>query len=291
MDFDYSLKLEDMRHQLGLGTRPLNIEKECFLRWVNNVLILNWAPIVDEIRIRFEVDSQDDVNRWIRIALEKKVKRLELDLTNYKADLDIHCNFPTHLLHSSSFSSLTTLRLAYVNVTGDFLEYLISHCPFLEVLCISNSSSLMGLNVCGPSLKLKYLEIHKCLNINILEISAEKLVSFTYVGEKIDIYFKKVPRLVEVEVGGRYGRLFFQKLDLLFPSYYLAKLEVLKLDPYTLNQPKFPQNFPQLRDLKCLELAVAAPLDLLPYTPLIRACPLLHKFTLKVSSLFCLCLI
>ena len=54
-------------------------------------------------------------------------------------------------------------------------------------------------------------------------------------GERIDIYFKKVPQLVEVEVGRHYGRLFFKKLDQLFPSYYLAKLEVLKLDPYTLN--------------------------------------------------------
>ena len=59
-------------------------------------------------------------------------------------------------IYSSSFSSLTTFRMSYVNVTGDILEYLISQCPFLEVLCISNSS-----NVSGPSLKLKYLEIHK----------------------------------------------------------------------------------------------------------------------------------
>uniref|UniRef100_U5GKG2 F-box domain-containing protein n=1 Tax=Populus trichocarpa TaxID=3694 RepID=U5GKG2_POPTR len=104
-------------------------------------------------------------SRWrklqINFAIEKKVKKLEMNLSNcrgisqYNKYFFPHKDFPT-------CNSLTTLRLKNVNVTGEVIEHFLSNYLALETLYIQSSDSLVNLKVAGPLLRLKYLEIRYC---------------------------------------------------------------------------------------------------------------------------------
>jgi hypothetical protein len=102
-----------------------------------------------------------NIDRQINFAIEKKVKKLEMNLSNcrgisqYNKYFFPHKDFPT-------CNSLTTLRLKNVNVTGEVIEHFLSNYLALETLYIQSSDSLVNLKVAGPLLRLKYLEIRYC---------------------------------------------------------------------------------------------------------------------------------
>ncbi|KAF7836171.1 lysophospholipid acyltransferase LPEAT2-like [Senna tora] len=97
------------------------------------------------------------------------------------------------------------LRLSYVEVSGEDLEYLLSSCSLLETLAVMNSSHS----------KLKQLQLISCRFLLTLEISAANLVSFTYnVGHGMPYYdevlpssiisidYKHIPNLKQLCFGG-----------------------------------------------------------------------------------------
>ncbi|XP_058002367.1 F-box/LRR-repeat protein At3g58900-like isoform X2 [Hevea brasiliensis] len=288
LDFDASLILEELRFPLGSGDRNSLLEERLrFVRWVNQVLGLHKALTVDGLRIIFDVGNEGDVDNWIKFALDKKVQKLELDFTDLRmADYSGLYSLPSHLFHNSSPSSLTALHLKRVNVTGGILEYLLSHCPFLEVLSVKNSSSLLSLNIRGPTLKLTHLELWCCRNFKKLEISAVNLVSLSYRGPEV-VHFKYVPQLLELSVAGNFFKIV---VDNVFEhSSFLSRLKTLNLHfpgPLKLFMTA-PQQFPELSNLKYLELKVALLDfgDLFLLTPLTRASPSLHKLTLLASMI------
>ena len=153
-----------------------------------HVLRLHQAPTISELRIRFPVDHnhyqvhQELFQSWINIAMEKKVKRLVLDLST-TADIYISSS-PLPSLGSSNFISLVSVRLirAKPQVTSQLVDYFLSNFPLLEALCIDDgaNSCLKNLKVYGgPSLKLKHL--HLTYNrIKFLEVSAPNLESLMF---------------------------------------------------------------------------------------------------------------
>lgn len=228
LDFDASLTLEELRFPLGSGNlNSLREERLRFVRWVDQVLGLHQALTVDGLRIIFDVGYECDADNWVKFALDKKVQKLELDFTDLRmADYSELYAFPSHLFENSNPSSLTALHLKRVNVTGGTLECLLSHCPFLEVLSVKNSSSLLSLNIWGPTLKLKYLEIWGCRNFEKLEISAVNLLSFSYRGPEV-VHFKHVPQLLELSVVGSFFKVIVDKL---FKHLsFLSQLKTLNL--------------------------------------------------------------
>ncbi|XP_059657281.1 F-box/LRR-repeat protein At2g42730-like isoform X3 [Cornus florida] len=224
-------------YEVLLGNKELEVERPLYLSWVNQVLKLYNGPSIDQFRVQFDLDEscRFDIDNWVNFAIEKRVKRLELDFpvswgsTGY--------NFPdtgriTNHLHSLSLgfticNSLTNLLLAHVNVTGQVLEYFLTNCPFLEQLSVEASDCLVNLKVPNVSIKLKCLEIIYCHYVESIEISAMNLVSFKYFGPKIGLPFKNLQEPVEMYIGGEYCKyLIYNFLGI---SSYLSQLESLTL--------------------------------------------------------------
>jgi hypothetical protein len=225
LNYDY---LVDHRGKRRLE-RLYRIERTKYVKWVNGVVKLHRAPVIDQFRVSFDlvVDYRHDLDNWVKFAIEKRVQRLELSFDKYRPN---PCPFPSlyRILSFPRCNSLRVLSLKYLSVSGEVLEYFICNCPFLERLCVHDSETLVNLKVAGPLLHLKYLEIARCLNLENLEISAKNLVSFVYFGPTITMPFKYVPNLVEMSLGGKYCEYSICKFCE-FPSY-LSRLEMLTLD-------------------------------------------------------------
>ena len=96
------------------------------------------------------------------------------------------------VLHNYKLDLLTKLRLCSVEVTRKALEYILFACPLLESLYIS-MSHVMNCKISSPSLKLKHIEVFSCV-LESLDIYAENLVSFQYLGAVEKISFKYTPQ-------------------------------------------------------------------------------------------------
>ncbi|KAI8543781.1 hypothetical protein RHMOL_Rhmol08G0245100 [Rhododendron molle] len=150
----------------------------------NRVLELHQCPYLDEFRVSFDMnrDASHDIDEWINFAIPKGLKRLEIDFTSYFSGSD-NCYSLSQRCYScfksphnlSRIKSLNSLTLKDVNVNGELLEFLLSNCPLLEFLCVYCSEHIVNLKVAGPSLRLKHLEIFRCMHLESLDVSAPKL--------------------------------------------------------------------------------------------------------------------
>ncbi|GMY23822.1 F-box/LRR-repeat protein At3g58900-like [Fagus crenata] len=171
-----------------------------------------------------------------------------------------------------------------VEVNGEVLNYVLCNCPFLEVLRVEASNSLMIFKHSSPLLKLKHLEISHCINLLIIEISAINIVSLKYCGCNTTLLLGDVPNLVDLNVSYKYYDLLVNTPSQI--SRYLSQLETLVLKLPVQKYVKFPK-FPELRNLRQLELIIyAVDVDsLLCCTSLLKASPVLHKFAVKLLEL------
>lgn len=181
----------------------LNTARRRFLERVNLVLCSHKASTIDEFRVCFnvEIGNSDVVDSWIKFALERNAKRLILDL-GHKRFFEVH---PQYVLRAQVFSncklgSLTTLHLKQIAVTSEVLGYMLSCFPLLQVLHLHGISSLEELKITGASPNLRSLVIKHCCSMSRLEAHAVNLLSFTYRGPKLTMYFKEVPCLLEANV-------------------------------------------------------------------------------------------
>ncbi|KAM7480038.1 hypothetical protein LguiA_028251 [Lonicera macranthoides] len=198
-----------------------------------------------------------------------------------------HCyKFPEHSLGNSNINCLTSLKLHYVGVTQDILEYLLSNCPHIESVCISASPCLLGLKILPTSLKLKYLEIVHCHHLKFLEIFAINLTSLTYSGPQIELCLKNVPNLAALSFGGYYAENIIQDKNFRRLSISLSQIAKLGLDLAALMYSCFSR-FPRFKNLEQLELLVNTTdcWSLLSCTSLLRACPILYRFSIQMEWL------
>lgn len=198
--------LEAKAH-LGLEAEPLARERFMFMSWVNQVLGSHHGQLMEGLRICFDVDyNNNDIDKWVQFAVEKKVQKLELDFSGVRYDCYERSSgqytFPSHLFRCSSFRSLTSLRLANVGVSGEVLEHLLSYCT-VEALSVKESLCLTSLKLFGPSLKLKYLELYVA-GLKDLEIHLPNLISFKeplhYVNRNIHPHIATISMVESVTV-------------------------------------------------------------------------------------------
>ena len=126
------------------------------------------------------------------------------------------------VLRYYKLDSLTKLRLCSVEVTRKALEYILSACPLLESLYIS-MSHVMNCKISSPSLKLKHFKVFSCV-LESLDIYAENLVSFKYLGVVEKISFKYTPQPFARPHACYIIKSLFQ------PPSYIFQLETLVLD-------------------------------------------------------------
>ncbi|KAK4594403.1 hypothetical protein RGQ29_018182 [Quercus rubra] len=287
LDFDDPDTMWDIADE----KKQLKVERNNFVKRVNRILKLHQGSNIDRFRVCFEFNrySKHRIDGWIDFAMSKRVKRLELDFTpTWVCKSQMRYTFPherfTKLESSvgvSCIESLMSLTLMNVRVTGKLLEHLLSNCPLLERLHVSDSDDLVTLKVCGSSLRLKYLHIIRCLEFKSIEIFSPNLESLGLVGRETEMHVNHAPCLLDVCLGGSkpvnsaicplssyLSQL--QSLILHICIYPNEKLEFLKFQPLT-----------NLRHLKWRVTASDGE-SLVYLISMVEAAPFLQKFTLEL---------
>ncbi|GFQ01782.1 probable LRR receptor-like serine/threonine-protein kinase at1g51860 [Phtheirospermum japonicum] len=154
----------------GALERALEEQRRNYVRWVDSVIMSHKAYTVEKFRLFFNLTKlhQQRIDEWLRHALARKVRTLELDLTNdccRKGREYYQCyTFPYELLRDDSvdFKFLEKLCTHYVNVKCEAVEFFLRNCPRLEHLSICRSGGLKTLKVIRPFPALKRVEISLC---------------------------------------------------------------------------------------------------------------------------------
>lgn len=232
LDFDGSSNLEELEDIWYMDSKLISEERDKFRSCVDQVMKSLQNSTIEGLRICFDMGNESHiVDGWVQFAIQRKVKRLELDLFISSLNQNGHKPFVVpSLLNFTRFRSLHVLRLSNVDVSEELLEYFLSSCLSLETLAIC-LRSLMSLKVSNTS-SLKQLEIIRCHNLKSLEISAKNLVSLKYFGYDISIHYKHIPNLREISFKGplvdRVFRDFFH-----LSSYDHSQLKVLEIESVT----------------------------------------------------------
>ncbi|KAL6528594.1 hypothetical protein OROMI_029239 [Orobanche minor] len=267
--------------------------KPRFMNWVNQVVISHRAQFINDFRICFPLSQaySDCICIWIELAISKRVKNLELDFSG-NGFIECHeSHLPQYSLPSNVFkgspyyendiSYLTSLRLTCVDVSGELLELLLARCHLLERLYVEHSMNLLDLKIVNLSGMLRYLSIHKCLNLKELEIHAANLVSFEFTSyhQSVNVVYTRVPSLVEAKFRWRY----FSGLSPYMSQIecFSAQLTKLSLDVDMIREYLFVPSFLNVKYLE-LRATLSFPTNLLPLRYFAEACPLLHHFNLQV---------
>ncbi|CAL8177071.1 unnamed protein product [Prunus armeniaca] len=281
------------------------LESGMYVNWVNRVVEQHKGPKIEEFRVCFQLNSRfrSSIDKWIQIAMEKGVETLVLkfSLQNSVGSKKMYA-FPHKLLglekrnlHSHlpslrpcgykiGFHNLKVLLFKCVDVTDEVLEYLLSNCPVLEQLTVSETKSLVNIRVVHPSVTLKHLVIKYCCALKSIEISGANIISFMYRGVVMNLLLSNVPLLVEVSLSHISLHPASIKLYSSQLSCYLSQLEILMLD---ITGSVYDQEhvFPTLANLKHLELILFAEyrLALHHLTSFLKASPFLQRLALKLD--------
>ncbi|KAK9278061.1 hypothetical protein L1049_027619 [Liquidambar formosana] len=173
LDFDATKKLD----KIG-DMKSRRMERRKFVEWVHQVLQLHTCATIDEFKVCCGLDKafQFVIDEWLKFAREKRIKRLELDLSGagrMPVSRVLHYTFPVRISDQSrelslknlctfvGFKPLKDLCLNAVDVSGEVLQYFLSYCPVLERLCVTDSECLerIGPHVFPELTKLKQLTL------------------------------------------------------------------------------------------------------------------------------------
>ncbi|XVF08789.1 hypothetical protein REPUB_Repub07fG0033200 [Reevesia pubescens] len=314
----------DLRDILFCKPELCEVEKEKFIHWVNSVVKMHQGLTLDEFRVDFPLDKNSShvVDAWLKFAFSKRVQQLVLELSAICfADFEgiaENYTFSSRLLpdqtrmssRRSSFSdicskspccslvgltSLRTLHLKHVNVKEEVLEQILSCCLRLEELSVHGSAHLVNLNFSGPSLKLKYLSISRCHDLQRIEIYDTDIVSFKYFGRRIVLSLKNLPSLVELDVCPGFAMPIsyafdqisccFSHLESLSLNFFGRMVREYHFDALPQDEDYFDiVSYPKLTKLKHLavRMGLSGDFGLLKLVPLIAACPNLQRFGLQL---------
>ncbi|EYU18208.1 hypothetical protein MIMGU_mgv1a024413mg, partial [Erythranthe guttata] len=217
-----------------------------------------------------------------------QVQRLVLDLGKYSSWSKYYC-FPDELLPLSapkfSFKSLKELSFNSVHLSDGVIESFLNNCPLLERLVVRLTNKISIVQVCGPSLRLKHLEIVYCTGLKSLRISAPNLTSLR-VTRAEGLVLDSVPMLVDVSINcGDCDESVKSLLSTL--SCCISQLEILSLimykRRYVYEEPVGLCKFTEMPKLKKLVINYSARghENLVWLTALMRASPFLEEFVLN----------
>ncbi|XP_034217503.1 F-box/LRR-repeat protein At3g03360-like [Prunus dulcis] len=123
-----------------------------YVNWINRVIEQHNGPNIESFRACFDLDCRftSSIDKWIEFALKKRVQVFVLDFVKiYGFNKDAYA-FPRKLLglekefasnHYVGFKYLKVVYFDNVDVTGEIIEYFLSHYPVLERLSVSFAKS------------------------------------------------------------------------------------------------------------------------------------------------------
>ncbi|KAL3733452.1 hypothetical protein ACJRO7_022902 [Eucalyptus globulus] len=198
-------------------------------------------------------------------------------------DDDIRCSQQTSGLSNVGLSPSISWHVGF-----RYLEELCLNRVPVEENSLSNCSpiearTLTRFRVSGRSLKLKYLRILWCDDLEYVEIYDTDLVSFSFVGMRMPVCLDKLPQLSEVSIRGTS----LEQLHVMLPPQLssLPCVQILKLEFFRLLSENLQiRQLPKLTSVKQLILRVPVfkEASLLPLTLVIEACPCVRSFVLEL---------
>ncbi|VFQ81705.1 unnamed protein product [Cuscuta campestris] len=258
---------------------------------VNRVLKLHKAKeLVTEFKVRFDIRNfhQGYIDDWVKFACStQRLEKLDfsfLDARYYRHNEPDTSVFPNPLtLSGGGFRCLKELCFKSINVNDDVLVFFVGNCRLLERLVVHYSHHLEHLQVTGPNLKLKHLELVWCCRLEHVSVSDTNIVS---IGFKTcgDLELHNVPSLVRVSFPRMYEPV--ESVLSRLSCCAFSQLEMLRLAvSHRLIQKMEMQEFPQLTKLKELHIYTEPEKDfsLIGLTSLLRASPNLQTFVLELS--------
>lgn len=188
-----------------------NLSAKEFVESVNRYLSLNESKKLERFRVLFCPFDLfvPDIERWISFAAGKRVRNLDIDLSQGFTDpenggfadwrnpfelppslfecdslIDLslsRCNFNTPL-NLSNFGGLQSLSISHSNISDEMLQGILTECSLLQSLSLRSCHQLAFISITAPDLQLKRLAIGDCSSADLVEINAPKLQSFHYFG-------------------------------------------------------------------------------------------------------------
>ncbi|XP_057992820.1 putative F-box/LRR-repeat protein At3g18150 [Hevea brasiliensis] len=244
------------------------LDREAYIKMVNQVLKLYKGSNLHEFSIHYPLleNSSCHIDLWVAFAIATGVSRLELNFsfdafwkneiiprrygdeskgkTYYLLQLDrISSVLVSPLIAKNRLKSFKEIILNCVHTTDSSFETILSACSSLERLVLFNCQKLINAKHTGQNLKLKFLEIFICRDLENMEIFAPDLIAFKYNGPKINISLQGAQQLVNVcaisfcEVfeypcTSYLGLPYPERKDFVFGQFaiYLSQLEHLMMD-------------------------------------------------------------
>lgn len=271
-----------------------------YVAWVNQVIdaraTITGLPLVKEFHTWFGLDATQGlhIDRWLIFAIENQVERLHLDfkpyenniqpINQYKLSEETWYGAPSGI---SSLKSLKSIFLSCVNVSKQFIEFILSSCPLLEEMTLNFAGCYQELIVSGvPPLQLRRLKISLGKEFALTILDAPNLTSLYYESPKFNPQKINVPMLTDLTIGGnsRSNEPIMNYLDHFWS--YLPQLEKLALLVY---KPEIFRinNMPELVTLKFLKISFTfGDCDdvFVEIMNFICACPLLETLALEMDS-------
>ncbi|XP_074305429.1 F-box/LRR-repeat protein At3g58900-like [Silene latifolia] len=286
LDFSHLIVFPDSDPDVNSLFLPPRSQKNKYINWVNQVVDLHCSPCINTFKIclGFHRSDAHHIDKWVRFAVSRKVKNLELDLIIQLAVYTLTDILkPTLGVGESGANFLQSLHLNGINVSGDILEYLLVQCCLLERLHVEGSETLVRFKVFSSSCKLKQLTIFGCRNLEQLEIDAVNLLYLRYrtLNPCTNVVFKNMPMLIEAMFGGYClpdSTTIFRQL-----SHLEGQISKLTLDLVCLAIPI--GLLPTFCKVKQLTLIVIGhtEFDLVVIRHFLKACPALQEFTLEIT--------
>ncbi|EYU26971.1 hypothetical protein MIMGU_mgv1a025965mg, partial [Erythranthe guttata] len=231
LNFDARNALEDIVKKHWIRRKLMKREGPKYVKWVNTVLQSHKSPTLKEFVIRFTLDAtaKNSINLWLQFAFA--TRQVESNCATPKLQTPSNIFWIHRPLVPENFKSLKDLSFKSVNLSGAAIEFFLHNCPLLERLVVHRSRKISSLEVCGPSLRLKHLELIDCYDFKTLKVSLPNLTSLLVTIIDI-LLLEYVPMLVEVSVScdddGATPKRFISAL----PSC-ISQLQTLRLELYT----------------------------------------------------------
>ncbi|KAJ1287711.1 hypothetical protein BS78_02G031800 [Paspalum vaginatum] len=223
------------KHNLGMkaianqndheNSDPWNLEATRFVHKVNGVLRHHSGNGIKKFEVKFPLSSThaSELDCWAAFAAASSAEHIKFVL-DYKHVMQVTqqsepynfplkefadardcqlralylsmCSLETVPAKLSGFSYLESLSLHHVSIVDAVFLYVVSSCHALRQLCLKNCSQLIHARISNS--KLVCMEVLGCKSLISINILAEKLEHFSYMGQKVDIEYECAPALREL---------------------------------------------------------------------------------------------
>ncbi|PQM41159.1 hypothetical protein Pyn_29900 [Prunus yedoensis var. nudiflora] len=296
LDFDSEKNMKPLTHCSRYQDQDFEDKQyQCqFVNWVDGVVERHIGPNLEKFRVCFPLNLSFGlfIDKWVKFAVKKRVEVLFLDFSaeSHRSTYlgNGLCDVLTQAYGYGEYRALKHLCLKSVGVTTRDIEFVLSNCPCLEVLEVSDCPNLTSLTVSSPfGLNLKLLSIEAWQGgLENVWISEAKLVSFSYSGYPTELELSNVPQLVEVSISERDGLVTDDHRALLFTqlSGCLSQLHTLRIDLNGMVDREV-YSVPALPNIRHLELEVLVEdsLVLEQINCFMKACSYMQKLVIRMQ--------